>query len=115
MVSREIRPKSPTRFHEEADFEKLAKAKCPARERSGEVEARILDAARQVFLERGLAGASVDEIAVWPEVASRRSASGRATVVLVMRLIAGDEVRMKAPGVDEVPSRNAFGLSIRAA
>ena len=35
----------------------------PPRECAGEVEARILDAARRVFLERGLAGASVDEIA----------------------------------------------------
>jgi AcrR family transcriptional regulator len=35
----------------------------PPRERAGEVDARILDAARRVFLERGLAGASIDEIA----------------------------------------------------
>ncbi len=35
----------------------------PPRELAGEVEARILDAARRVFLERGLAGASVDDIA----------------------------------------------------
>jgi len=35
----------------------------PPRKRAGEVEARILDAARRVFLERGLAGASIDEIA----------------------------------------------------
>jgi AcrR family transcriptional regulator len=35
----------------------------PPRELAGEVDARILDAARRVFLERGLAGASVDEIA----------------------------------------------------
>jgi AcrR family transcriptional regulator len=35
----------------------------PAREHSGEVEARILDAARHVFLDRGLGGASIDEIA----------------------------------------------------
>jgi AcrR family transcriptional regulator len=35
----------------------------PPRALAGEVEARILDAARRVFLERGLAGASVDEIA----------------------------------------------------
>ena len=35
----------------------------PRRERAGEVDARILDAARRVFLERGLAGASIDEIA----------------------------------------------------
>jgi AcrR family transcriptional regulator len=35
----------------------------PPRERAGEVEQRILDAARHVFLERGLAGASIDVIA----------------------------------------------------
>jgi AcrR family transcriptional regulator len=35
----------------------------PPRGRAGEVEERILEAARHVFLERGLAGASIDEIA----------------------------------------------------
>jgi len=35
----------------------------PPRERAGEVEARILDAARRVFLGRGLDGASMEEIA----------------------------------------------------
>jgi len=35
----------------------------PPGKRAGEVEARILDAARRLFLERGLAGTSVDEIA----------------------------------------------------
>jgi len=35
----------------------------PPRKRAGEVDARILDAARRLFLERGLAGTSVDEIA----------------------------------------------------
>jgi AcrR family transcriptional regulator len=35
----------------------------PPREHAGEVDARILDAARRVFLEHGLAGASIDEIA----------------------------------------------------
>jgi AcrR family transcriptional regulator len=35
----------------------------PPRGRAGEVDARILAAARRVFLERGLAGASIDEIA----------------------------------------------------
>jgi AcrR family transcriptional regulator len=39
----------------------------PPRELAGQVEERILDAAGQVFLERGFQGASVDEIA---EVAS---------------------------------------------
>jgi AcrR family transcriptional regulator len=35
----------------------------PRREVAGEVDQRILDAARRAFLERGLAGASIDEIA----------------------------------------------------
>lgn len=35
----------------------------PPRQLAGEVDARILEAARRVFLERGLAGASIDEIA----------------------------------------------------
>jgi AcrR family transcriptional regulator len=35
----------------------------PPRELAGEVEARILDAAREIFLERGLAGASMEETA----------------------------------------------------
>jgi AcrR family transcriptional regulator len=35
----------------------------PRREDAGEVDERILDAARRAFLERGLAGASIDEIA----------------------------------------------------
>jgi AcrR family transcriptional regulator len=47
-----------------------AKAKRPAvrsgrppKELAGEVDARILDAARKIFLERGFEGASIDEIA----------------------------------------------------
>jgi len=35
----------------------------PPRELAGEVDARILDAAQRLFLEQGLAGTSVDEIA----------------------------------------------------
>jgi AcrR family transcriptional regulator len=35
----------------------------PPKELAGEVEERVLDAARQVFLERGFEGASIDEIA----------------------------------------------------
>jgi AcrR family transcriptional regulator len=35
----------------------------PPKERAGEVEQRILDAAHKVFLQRGFEGASVDEIA----------------------------------------------------
>jgi AcrR family transcriptional regulator len=35
----------------------------PPKELAGEVEQRVLDAARKTFLERGFAGASIDEIA----------------------------------------------------
>lgn len=45
----------------------------PPRELAGEVDARILDAARRVFLERGLAGASMDEIA-------RLASAGKPTI-----------------------------------
>ena len=42
---------------------RAARSGRPPRELAQEVETRILDAARRVFLERGLAGASMDEIA----------------------------------------------------
>jgi AcrR family transcriptional regulator len=45
----------------------------PPRELAGEVDRRILDAARHVFIERGLAGASIDEIA-------RRARAGKPTI-----------------------------------
>ena len=45
----------------------------PPKELAGEVDTRILDAARKMFLERGFEGASIDEIA---EVAR----SGKATI-----------------------------------
>jgi AcrR family transcriptional regulator len=41
----------------------VGRAGRPSRDHAGEVEERILDAAQSVFLERGLEGASVDEIA----------------------------------------------------
>ena len=43
---------------------KRAAVRCgrPPKELAGEVDARILDAARKVFLERGFEGASIDEI-----------------------------------------------------
>jgi AcrR family transcriptional regulator len=45
----------------------------PPRERAGEVDTRILNAARRVFLERGLAGASIEEIA-------ERACAGKPTI-----------------------------------
>src|SRR5246127_1089302 len=45
----------------------------PPKELAGEVDARILDAARKVFLQRGFEGASIDEIA-------EAARSGKATI-----------------------------------
>jgi AcrR family transcriptional regulator len=50
----------------------------PPKELAGEVDARILDAARKLFLERGFEGASIDEIA---EVAR----SGKPTIYAPFR------------------------------
>jgi AcrR family transcriptional regulator len=69
----------------------------PPKELAGEVDARILDAARKVFLERGFEGASIDEIA---EVAR----SGKPTIYARFRdkraLFAGVMTR-------DIPSRFA--------
>jgi AcrR family transcriptional regulator len=45
----------------------------PSKEQAGEVEARVLDAARDVFLARGFEGATIDEIA-------ERARSGKQTI-----------------------------------
>ena len=45
----------------------------PPKELAGEVDKRILDAARKMFLERGFEGASIDEIAAVAR-------SGKATI-----------------------------------
>jgi AcrR family transcriptional regulator len=59
-----MRRGSLTKSHSRQRNERRAvRAGRPPRELAGEVDARILDAARRVFLERGLGGASVDEIA----------------------------------------------------
>lgn len=44
----------------------------PPQDRAGDVEARILDAAQRVFLQKGYSGASIDEIAERALPASRR-------------------------------------------
>jgi AcrR family transcriptional regulator len=65
----------------------------PPRELAGEVDARILDAARQVFLERGLAGASIDEIAALahagkPSIYARFADKEALFAAVVMRNVA---------------------------
>jgi AcrR family transcriptional regulator len=52
---------------------RIARSGRPPKELAGEVDRRILDAARAVFLERGLAGASIDEIAA-------RAGAGKPTI-----------------------------------
>jgi AcrR family transcriptional regulator len=65
----------------------------PPRERAGEVDERILDAARRAFLERGLAGASIDEIAGLaragkPTIYARFSSKEALFAAVVMRNVA---------------------------
>jgi AcrR family transcriptional regulator len=73
----------------------------PPQKLAGEVDTRILDAARRIFLERGLAGASVDEI-------SRLARAGKPTIyarfpnkealftAVVMQSIAANIARFEA-------------------
>jgi AcrR family transcriptional regulator len=73
----------------------------PPKEAAGEVDTRILDAARLVFLERGLAGASIDEIAA-------RAGAGKPTIyarfpgkealfgAVVMREVGGKVARVES-------------------
>jgi AcrR family transcriptional regulator len=65
----------------------------PPRELAGEVDQRILDAARRVFVERGLAGASIDEIAAIaragkPTIYARYSGKEALFAAVVMRTVA---------------------------
>jgi len=70
----------------------------PPRELAGQVETRILDAARRVFLERGLAGASIDEIAELaragkPTIYARFPGKEALFTAVVMRLAAANVAR----------------------
>src|SRR6516225_11459087 len=65
----------------------------PRRELAGEVDQRILDAARRAFLERGLAGASIDEIAMMaragkPTIYARFPSKVALFTAVVMRNVA---------------------------
>jgi AcrR family transcriptional regulator len=70
----------------------------PPRELAGEVDTRILDAAFQTFLERGLAGASVDEIAGRaragkPTIYARFSSKEELFTAVVVRHMASNAAR----------------------
>jgi AcrR family transcriptional regulator len=71
----------------------------PPRKRTGEVDERILDAARRVFLERGLAGASIDEIAARahagkPSIYARFPSKEALYAAVIMRNVADAEERL---------------------
>jgi AcrR family transcriptional regulator len=73
----------------------------PPRELAGEVDTRILDAARDVFLERGLAGASMDEIAGRaragkPTIYARFATKEALFAAVVMRSIAVSIARFES-------------------
>jgi AcrR family transcriptional regulator len=72
----------------------------PPRELAGEVDARILDAARRAFLERGLAGASMDEIAGLacagkPTIYARFPSKEALFTAVVMRNVAANIARFE--------------------
>lgn len=72
----------------------------PPRALAGEVESRILDAAAQTFLERGLAGASIDEIAGRaragkPTIYARFSSKEALFEAVVMRHMAANATRFE--------------------
>lgn len=73
----------------------------PPRERAGEVDERILDAARYVFLEHGLAGASIDEIAALaragkPTIYARFPSKEALFTAVVMRNVAAAVARFES-------------------
>jgi AcrR family transcriptional regulator len=73
----------------------------PPRERAGEVDERILGAARRVFLEHGLAGASIDEIAALaragkPTIYARYPGKEALFTAVVMRNVAAAVARFES-------------------
>jgi AcrR family transcriptional regulator len=86
----------------------------PPRKLAGEMEARILDAAHRVFLERGLAGASIDEIAALaragkPTLYARFATKEALFAAVVMRNIDADVAGLEShvPTVATIEERLA--------
>ena len=81
----------------------------PPKEREGEVEERILNAARKVFLEHGFEGSSVDEIAVAaragkPTIYARIGDKRALFTAVVMRDVVGRIAQFKS----DVPTGEAI-------
>jgi AcrR family transcriptional regulator len=82
----------------------------PPKELEGEVEERILDAARKVFLEHGFEGSSVDQIAVAaragkPTIYARIGDKRALFTAVVMRDVVGRIAQFKS---DDVPTGEAI-------
>jgi AcrR family transcriptional regulator len=87
----------------------------PPRERAGDVDARILDAAQCLFLERGLAGTSVDEIArsAWagkPTIYARFPDKETLFTAVVMRDLHAGTVRKRYADRSERRGAPAFAF-----
>src|ERR1700740_3160919 len=72
----------------------------PPKERAGEGEERILDAARKVFLARGFEGASIDEIAEAarsgkPTIYARFPGKEALFTAVVMQSVAANTARVE--------------------
>src|SRR6202048_3069899 len=73
----------------------------PPKELAGEVDARLLNAARKVFLERGFEGASIEEIAEAarsgkPTIYARFPGKEALFTAVVMQSVAANVERFKA-------------------
>jgi AcrR family transcriptional regulator len=84
----------------------------PPKEREGEVEERILNAARKVFLEHGFEGSSVDEIALAaragkPTIYARVGDKRALFTAVVMRDVVGriSQFRNEVPPVGTIDER----------
>ncbi len=86
----------------------------PPKELAGQVDERILDAARQVFLERGFEGASIEEIADTarsgkPTIYARFPNKEALFAAVVMRSILSriEELKAEVPSGDTIEERGA--------
>ena len=90
----------------------------PPRRLAGQVDARILDAARRLFLERGLEGTSVDEIASLaragkPTIYARFPSKETLFAAVVMRALPIEQFESDAPTGASVEERlESSGLNI---
>jgi AcrR family transcriptional regulator len=96
----------------------VVRAGRPPRRLAGEVDARILDAARRLFLERGLEGTSVDEIASLaragkPTIYARFPSKETLFAAVVMRALPIEQFESDAPTGASVEERlESVGVTV---